>query len=267
MKVVESFIAGKALDRKCEDLIVATADFVGVLDGATDKTNVLYGGVAGGRFAAQTLGAAMKGLPADCGVSKGVELLTTALRKAIEETGEQSEDHPSASAAIYSRTRRELWRVGDVSYLIDGRGTAASKQIDVVTSDARAALLRALIARGASVEELRVNDLGRAMVLPLLEAQHEFRNSEVDSEYGFGAFDGAPIPQRFQESVIVEEGATVVLSTDGYPGLCPTLAEAEAYLERSLTRDPLRIYEDRTTKAADSDEISFDDRAYIRLQT
>ncbi len=55
----------------------------------------------------------------------------------------------------------------------------------------------------------------------------------------------------------------VVLASDGYPAICPTLDESEKELKRILDSDPLAICENIQTKMMVKGNLSFDDRAYL----
>ena len=57
----------------------------------------------------------------------------------------------------------------------------------------------------------------------------------------------------------------IVLASDGYPRLFPTLAESEQWLDDQRRRDPLNIGDFQATKAFHPDFNSFDDRSYIRF--
>ena len=57
----------------------------------------------------------------------------------------------------------------------------------------------------------------------------------------------------------------IVLASDGYPHLAPTLAETEAWLDEQRRNDPLNIGEFKATKAFVEGNNSFDDRSYIRF--
>ena len=57
-----------------------------------------------------------------------------------------------------------------------------------------------------------------------------------------------------------------MLATDGYPFLCPTLAESEARLQQQRENDPLNIGDFKATKGFMKGNNSFDDRTYIRFQ-
>ena len=60
-------------------------------------------------------------------------------------------------------------------------------------------------------------------------------------------------------------GDEVVLATDGYPVLCPTLQATENALAQLLHDDPLLIHHYQATKAHMHGNNSFDDRAYLRV--
>lgn len=268
-RVIESFVESKQAEPAlCEDSIVECNGFLAVFDGATDKTDARYAGVPGGRFAVDTLARALAACPSDIGATDCIAELTQALREEVAAHGPASppEDSPSASAVIYSAARSEIWQVGDCSWRIDDVVGGGSKRIDQIVAAARSALLRALLHAGKAVNELRASDPGRAMVMPLLEEQHRFRNLvDPASELAFGALDGNPVPERFIDVMPTSSGAEIVLATDGYPRLLQTLAQSEEYLRRDIEEDPLRIGRHPSTKAVAPQHKSFDDRAYLRF--
>ncbi|HEY7950049.1 MAG TPA: hypothetical protein VID51_04350 [Solirubrobacterales bacterium] len=270
MQVIETFIASKTGDPStCEDLIVECDGFLAVFDGATDKTEASYDGMAGGRFAVRSLERTLDHVAGDIKAAACVKAMTEDLRRAIAEHGpsEAPDDNPSASVLIFSAARSEVWRVGDCSWMRGSEYFRGGKEIDGIVAAARAALLHALLDGGASVEELRDRDPGRAMLMPLLEQQFRFRNSSNGSaQLGFGALDGKPVPERFVEVVKVKPGDEIVFATDGYPELQPTLEQSEEALAQDLASDPLRIGRYKSTKAVKPGAASFDDRAFARFR-
>jgi hypothetical protein len=82
--------------------------------------------------------------------------------------------------------------------------------------------------------------------------------------YGYAAVDGRPVPPSL---VVVREvpAGELVIATDGYPVIEPGLAGSEAVLARLLERDPWCVAELRGTKGVLDGQVSFDDRAYLRL--
>ncbi len=69
----------------------------------------------------------------------------------------------------------------------------------------------------------------------------------------------------FTSYSIVEASHSVVLASDGYPILKATLQESEESLARHLADDPQNIKEYVATKGLVEGNLSFDDRAYVRL--
>lgn len=269
MRVVESFVESKTGDPSaCEDLIFANHAFVAVFDGATDKTDAKWDGVPGGRFAVETLADGLGALAEDVSGLECMAALTERLGAAIADWAPEAtpEDSPSASAVIYSAARKEIWRVGDCSWGQGGRVHIGEKTIDEIVASARAALLSALLTKGVRLDALRESDPGRAMVLPLLEEQYWFRNLDDPScGLAFGALDGKPVPARFVEIHPVAAEEELILASDGYPEPMPTLKASEERLEQDIAEDPLRIGRNKTTKGVAPAQVSFDDRAYVRI--
>lgn len=58
----------------------------------------------------------------------------------------------------------------------------------------------------------------------------------------------------------------LVLATDGYPRLFPTLEKTESYLQKCLAEDPLCIKKIKATKGCKPGYSSLDDRAYVRFK-
>lgn len=268
MDIHESFVKGKRTDQAlCEDIIYTGEHFVAVLDGATDKSGLRYDDMTGGRFAVLVLADALDDLHADTDLTDCVKHLSVRLNAAIVlACGDEPADRPCAVAGIYSRSRRQLWRIGDVGLRIADRALLASKRIDVVTGSARAAMTAALLEDGVTPEQVRDSDPGRAFILPLLARQHVFVN-HLTSPWGYAALNGRPVPSRLLERYDAPAGTDVVIASDGYPRPEGTLAAAESELAASLANDPFRVGEDYGTKGVAPDAESFDDRAYVRLRT
>ena len=256
MEVVERFVLGKWADpARCEDAIVVTGGHAAVVDGATDITGRRYDGVSGGRWAMAACVAAIRALPAGIGADAAVEALTRAFSARTEPANER----PSASVTIYSAARREVWQVGDVGFRAAGMpGRPPRKRVDDVAAAFRAAVIAAEAAAGT----LGADDPGRLAARALIGRQGFLRNTP--GPYGFAAIDGRPIPRSL---VVVREvpPGELVIASDGYPVLEPSLAASEATLARLLERDPWCVDELRGTKGLAEGQVSFDDRAYLRL--
>jgi len=268
MNVIEKFICGKKNDPAlCEDIIVTTPDFMAVIDGATSKSCPPLGGMTSGRFAAQTVADGLQNLPADIEGLAAMRRLSHVLREAVTPymnvvAGTES---PSCCLAVYSRARREIWRVGDIAVMLDGQLRLLPKSIDAVTADARAAMIEALLRSGETVESLLRDDKGRAFIFPLLARQHLFANRADAGDFGFGVMNGAEIPEKFIDIIDANAVREIVLASDGYPVLHPALAQSEAALAKVLRDDPLLFRLHKSTKGMQAGQVSFDDRSYLRF--
>ncbi|KUO14762.1 hypothetical protein [Streptomyces dysideae] len=175
---------------------------------------------------------------------------------------------PSAVAAVVVPGLRQVWRVGDVHVAVSRAGRweqyPADKSIDEAASAVRAAYLHCLLA-AAPRRELPPQGPGRQLILPLLRYQTLLAN-RADLPYGYGVLNGTPVPERFIETIDLDDNAEeVVLASDGYLSPAPCLEQAEADLAASLAADPLRIGTHPSTKGMAPGARSVDDRTYVRL--
>lgn len=278
MKIIERFVRSKRGDDGGEDGIVATADFAAVIDGATSHVAYRWKGRTSGQLATVTLSEAIKSIPANSTAADAVETMTQALAAVYEQYGRSSEltsnpvERASASVVMYSRDRREVWSVGDCQYglLASGRLVQVAiveKRVDEVIAAARSLFLQAELRRGVGLEELRQHDSGREYIDPLLQRQHLWQNSTPIAEYVYWVIDGFPVAAEGVQTIAVPPNVThVILASDGYPRILPTLNETEAFLRGVIAQDPLLIGEYKTTKGVSLGAESFDDRAYLCLE-
>lgn len=250
-----------------EDRVILGPGWFGVVDGATDKSGMRYGGRSSGVIAAEAVAECLAQAPGDQEPGLLVSDMTDALAERLERFGADpnAPTRPAAVVVCFSPSQRLLLRVGDCAYHWAGSPNAPQKLIDRINAEARAALLQALIAGGADHGELRASDPGRQMIMPLLREQGNFQN-HLDHPLGFGAIDGRPVPDRYVEVTQLEGTGDLVLASDGYPTLLPELAASEQALARALGEDPLRIGTLRGTKGIAPGAASFDDRSYLRLR-
>lgn len=167
----------------------------------------------------------------------------------------------AASCIVYSRLQRQIWMVGDCQCLVGGELYDNPKPYEAVLAKRRAEFNGSMLNSGkATVESLRQNDLGRTHILPyMIEAM---KRQNID----YAVIDGFKIPQDKVRIITLDfRPWTIVLASDGYPHLKPTLAESEDALQQQLATDPLNINTFLATKAFIEGNNSFDDRAYIRF--
>jgi hypothetical protein len=271
MEVVEQLVVGKLGDTAaCEDGIVVTDAFAAVIDGSTDKTGDRYDGSTGGVFALHACAEAVRSLDPAATMYEAVTHLTEVLSGRLP-PDLPPQHRPTAVVAVYSRLRRELWQIGDVSIWHAGLqpgGTRAAKQIDQHAATLRSAILHAELANGATASHLRADDPGRRAIVPLLVAGTVFCNNPNAGEWAYPAVNGLPIPARLVIARQVPAHVTeVVLASDGYPRALPTLSESEQALAGLLATDPLCIGPLLGTKGVLPGNASYDDRAYLRIRT
>ena len=255
MTITEHFICGKHTAADCEDGIVITNDFAAVIDGSTSKTpKRLDPSMKNGRFAMLLISEYIKQMPADYTINdfcRGITLRIAeeyAKRGIAEDMAKHPEERLTASAIIYSNSRKEVWMVGDCQAIIDGKHYDNSKPYEQEIAMQRATLIK----NGMSPKEAR-----RAIEPQLIKAMLEGQNRQ------YAVIDGTPI--YMPGTCIVTASHCVVLASDGYPTLLPTLHESEEALAQHLTDDPQNITDFIATKGLVDGNVSFDDRAYIKL--
>ena len=279
MKIIESSIIGKKSPEACEDGMVVTDDFIAVIDGSTSKTpKHLNPDMKNGRYAMMLISEYIREeLKTDASVDDFCQGVTAYIyNKVYEKLGveERLKEHPeerlTASAILYSRTRNEVWMVGDCQATIDGKLYENGKPYEEKIARKRVELIE----QGLSPAE------ARKQIEPLLiEAMLSGQNKT------YTVIDGFPIYQEgvkvvalkmkpasscietyFQEhSKPVSSLNEVVLASDGYPFLKPTLAASEAALAEQIANDPQCIHDFIATKGLVAGNKSFDDRTYIRF--
>ena len=263
--IEEQFLQGKASDPAlCEDAIYAGDHYLAVIDGVTAKGQKRYDGKTSGRAAAEVLCRALARLPENLRAAEGIFSLNAALTAAYGCDFREvlPEDRLQASLVVYSRARREIWLFGDCQFMINGQAYSFPKEIDGIAADLRAFCAQEALLRGASPAE--ASRESRERIRPLLLRQMDFANRE--GPFGYEVLDGGKVQAERVRVFAVQPGDTVVLASDGYPKLFPTLARTERYLAEMLERDPYCLRENRQTKGRAEGNCSYDDRAYFRFR-
>ena len=288
MKIIESSIIGKKSQEACEDGMVITDDFIAVIDGSTSKTpKHLNPDMKNGRYAMMLISEYIREeLKADASVDDFCQGVTAYIyNKVYEKLGveERLKEHPeerlTASAILYSRTRNEVWMVGDCQAIIDGKLYENGKPYEQEIARKRVELIE----QGLSPAEARKH------IEPLLiEAMLSGQNQNYTVIDGFPIYregvkvvsvsdscsvqdtvpasDTVPCSDSVSASgTISVSSSEIVLASDGYPFLEPTLAASEAALAEQIANDPQNIHSFIATKGIVEGNKSFDDRTYIRF--
>lgn len=288
MKIIESSIIGKKSPEACEDGMVVTDDFIAVIDGSTSKTpKHLNPDMKNGRYAMMLISEYIREeLKADASVDDFCQGVTAYIyNKVYEKLGveERLKEHPeerlTASAILYSRTRNEVWMVGDCQAIIAGKLYENGKPYEEKIARKRVELIE----QGLSPAEAR-KQIEPLLIKAMLSGQNQtytvidgfpiYREgvkvvSVSDSssvQNSVPASDSVPCSDSISASdTIPSSSSEIVLASDGYPFLKPTLAASEAALAEQIANDPQNIHSFIATKGIVEGNKSFDDRTYIRF--
>lgn len=288
MKIIESSIIGKKSPEACEDGMVVTDDFIAVIDGSTSKTpKHLNPDMKNGRYAMMLISEYIwEELKADASVDDFCQGVTAYIyNKVYEKLGveERLKEHPeerlTASAILYSRTRNEVWMVGDCQAIIDGKLYENGKPYEEKIARKRVELIE----QGLSPAEAR-KQIEPLLIKAMLSGQNQtytvidgfpiYREGvkvvsvSVSSSVqdSVPASDSVPCSDSASASdTISVSSSEIVLASDGYPFLKPTLAASEAALAEQIANDPHNIRSFIATKGIVEGNKSFDDRTYIRF--
>lgn len=288
MKIIESSIIGKKSPEACEDGMVVTDDFIAVIDGSTSKTpKHLNPDMKNGRYAMMLISEYIwEELKADASVDDFCQGVTAYIyNKVYEKLGveERLKEHPeerlTASAILYSRTRNEVWMVGDCQAIIDGKLYENGKPYEQEIARKRVELIE----QGLSPAETR-KQIEPLLIKAMLSGQNQtytvidgfpiYREGvkvvsvSVSSSVqdSVPASDSVPCSDSASASdTIPSSSSEIVLASDGYPFLKPTLAASEAALAEQIANDPHNIRSFIATKGIVEGNKSFDDRTYIRF--
>lgn len=267
INIKEKTIVSKRSDgTECEDGLFISNDFICVVDGVTSKGKWTFDGHTSGYYAKELVLKGMENMPADISGEEAVLRLNQCIADGYtperrEEALHNSDEKIQANIIIYSVSKKQIWSFGDCQCIINGEFFAHEKIFDVVLSRARALYLETERICGKTEAELLAHDTGREFILPLLKKQSLLENAE--SKYCIVNINGFEIDPCRIIKYDLHSGDEIVLASDGYPQLKPTLAESEKILAETLKRDPLCCKEYLSTKGLKEGNASFDDRTYI----
>ena len=259
MRIIEQNIIGKQSQDTCEDGLVVTDDFVAVIDGSTSKTSFrLSPDEKNGRYAMTLISEYIQGhLEAESTMEGFCQGVTDYIYKVYEKQGvvdrmrQHIEERLTAVAIVYSRAKEEIWMVGDCQLMVDGKEYDNSKAYEQNIAEKRVALIR----QGSTPQQAR-----KAIEPLLVQAMLAGQNQT------YAVIDGFPVCLRGVKVISVTGAREVVMASDGYPFLKPTLQESEEALAEQMTKDPQCVDSFVATKGLVDGNKSFDDRTYIRFE-
>ena len=248
---------------------MVTDDFAAVVDGSTSKSSFrLHPRLSNGQYAMQMVCEEVRRLPRTTSLEGFCKTVTQKFQEAYHTLGiDQSllsshpENRPTASAAIYSLYRGEIWLVGDCQCLVNHVFHDNPKPEESTIAACRARWIEQWLHEGTeSISSLRVKDRGREMIVQDIVATCHRQNKD------FAVIDGWPIAIDKVKVIADGKADEIVLSTDGYPWLYPSLSQTESALKKQLEEDPLCIRTYQATKGQMAGYSSFDDRCYLRIK-
>lgn len=275
MKIIEQFIEGKHSADTCEDGMVITDDFVAVIDGSTSKAPVqLRNDMRNGRYCMLEVSRYIQSMAPDISLDDFCEGVTAHVRRLYDGDEMSYRRHPErrlcCSAVIYSRHSHAVWMVGDCQCMIDGRLYTNDKPQEKTQGMRRAALFEQACKDhpdmldaehcypGTDLPVLR-HDYARDQIIPFIVSTMQGEN------VSYAVIDGFPIFRNGVRVVTLNHVREVVLASDGYPFLYPTLAATEKALHSLLVTDPYCVRRYKSAKGLMGGNHSFDDRSYIRF--
>ncbi|MCD8202340.1 MAG: hypothetical protein LUD48_01700 [Prevotella sp.] len=270
MKVIEQTIIGKKTQMECEDGIVVNDNFIAVIDGSTSKTpNRVNRQYANGKFCMQLISQYINTMAIDTTMADFCTGITAYISNVYEKYNIDMvwlKNHPverlTASAIIYSPYHKEVWMVGDCQCIVNGEFFDNPKPQEGILAEKRSKILKEMLKKGEiTVEQVQAEDPGRTAIIDEVIDGCRFQNVK------YPVIDGFPIPLDTVKVIEVYNNCKeIVLASDGYPFLKPTLEESESLFQKQLLKDPLFIDTFKATKAVMNGYKSFDDRCYIRFE-
>lgn len=265
--IQESFTISKKGDSiSNEDAIYVDDRFIAVIDGVTAKCSPPANAtMSSGRFAARAVCRAIARIG---DLTKPEDIIRYLNEKLKDDIASSvfgcSEEKPLASVVIYDSLTQKVISYGDCGVLLQDKVYKREKEIDKQLAEKRSNILQTYLKNGHTYEEISQNDVGRAAIVEELSSRSAKYANRLTGD-GFPVLGIGEVVADFIDVYTVKIGESVVLASDGYPVLAETLSKSETALFNIIEKDPMLIYKYKATKGIAKDNISFDDRTYIRF--
>ncbi len=272
LEIIEKFTKGKCPNRNSDDCLYLGENFVAVIDGVTAKGHFTLNNKSTGCLAAELVTQALDQLDADA----DLDCILHHLEKVFQDfyhshTFEEDKQQfgPQAVMVLYSQAKRCIYLIGDCQCLVDGVHYTAPKASDLILAQLRSLLLHITQEEQGfnQITDLAPKDLqaARQHIEGIILRSTCFANKNCPT-WGYAVINGEKIPHELVQVIALDSGShEIVLASDGYPQLLPTLQASEAALQELLHSDPQCADANPQTKGLACGAESFDDRSYIRL--
>lgn len=289
--ITEFFLQGKDGNYNGgEDRLIISKNCYGVIDGATDVKRINWGtkeefqssGAVLADICKEVLESEQTFYPDEVILSINEKINRVAQKAEIDLTIPKNK--PAASFAVYVPRCKAVYHVGDCQFGFviknnDGnkefQTNATKKAIDDLNESLRATIAHWY--KRWDMDPFKGNkDLAREFIMPLFrdqgELQNTFANDEDELWHGlvkdlivFNVVDGDFV---YLEKTDIPKGTTeVILASDGFKEIKPTLYETKYHHEELLFSDPNCIYDElKGTKRTLPGNVNYDDMAYIRIR-
>lgn len=263
MRLIEMFTCSKTGNEKLnEDVVYFDGNFAAVIDGATSKSGVVINGITEGKFASQTVSQLLKKVDAHLSPQEIVIHLSNGLREASLDMGFPQK--PSAVITVYNDIRKELFTYGDCPYKINGKVYPNIKVNDIEIARQRATIIKNALDNGLSIADIQEDDIGRKIIVQKLIDEAETK-ANLRGDGGYPVLNGDEPIEKYITVHSIHSASEIIITSDGYPEIFPTLKQTEENLFALLKKDPLCINELCGTKGVMAGNISYDDRSYMRF--
>lgn len=247
--VLQEKMVPKNKRRGSEDGTLFDEDCYAVLDGVSSGVSPTSGSSqvdsqTPGQFAMKN---GKKALVAACRLAKTpddiVHYLTESLAKALDI--HFIKGTPAYTFVAFVPKFNMIVRVGDCTYLLDGKGKNEGLAVDRFKTNIRVRDLKEMISQGFTHDTLLQEDPTQGRMDFWTKGwQYQFANSD-NPEYGYGVINGHKVPNTRVEYFDVPHGTSeILLASDGCPAdllVDNDLESAYEQLLEALKEDPLCI--------------------------
>ncbi|MFA5406198.1 MAG: hypothetical protein WC307_02475 [Candidatus Nanoarchaeia archaeon] len=280
MKVVEQFLGSKKGDLSvCEDNLILSNRYIGVVDGGTDKSGLDWGGQLGGKLLSDLVKRVFE--TNDLPVDKIEALIRTEFGRLARGFGIDLGNKfnlPDAALVVYDSVKQLVYYVGDCKLRFVYDDGSLSEQlipelkIDLINASLRKAVIDSFKQLGFDPFKGGF-DYGREFIKPLLLKQSLLANSKQVGEWFMG------IPYElvkfsiingvdkivFNELRVPKNVSQLIMGSDGFIELKRTLKQSLNHLKKTISIDPHRCGKYPSTKGVSQGMAYPDDISYVRL--
>lgn len=280
VKVIERHLESKTGDPSGgEDRLVEGPEYYAVIDGATDHTGNDWGnGRTGGQALADIVSDTLSSPAAPLDPSELMEKINARINEAANVARidlSEVKNRADVTFAAFVPKRNAVYHIHDCTFAFVKRDGAFEvhsheKLVDGLTSELRACVLCFLWQNGIDAIS-GDDDMGRDFIWPILRAQPELQNIDADDqERWFGIPKGRlayrtlnGMPTTISETPVPAGVSEIVLASDGFKDIRPTLKESIDLLKLQQRLDPCCIGPLKGTKRVKGN--TFDDTSFLRI--